>query len=223
MENIILYLLVLIIPVIASININATYNKYKVKKNSKNLSGFEVARKILDENGLSNMYIVEVKGNLTDHYDPSQKVVRLSTDIFNGETIAAAAVAAHECGHAIQDKENYTFLRIRSMLCPIVNFATNMAYILFVISVFLQAVDLLMIAIVVISLSLIFQVVTLPVEFNASKRALEQLKKLEIVDEKEHMETEKVLKAAALTYVAAVLSSILNLVRLLLEANNRRN
>lgn len=223
MENIILYLLVLIIPAIASININATYNKYKVKKNSKNLSGFEVARKILDENGLNNMYIVEVKGNLTDHYDPSQKVVRLSTDIFNGETIAAAAVAAHECGHAIQDKENYTFLRIRSMLCPVVNFATNMAYILFLISVFLQAVDLLMIAVAVISLSLIFQVVTLPVEFNASKRALEQLKKLEIVDEKEHMETEKVLKAAALTYVAAVLSSILNLVRLLLEANNRRN
>ena len=223
MENIILYLLILIIPVIASININATYNKYKVKKNGKNLSGFEVARKILDANGLNNVYIVEVKGNLTDHYDPSQKVVRLSTDIFNGETIAAAAVAAHECGHAIQDKENYTFLRIRSMLCPIVNFATNMAYILFIISIFLQAVDLLMVAIVVISLSLIFQVVTLPVEFNASKRALEQLKKLEIVDEKECNETEKVLKAAALTYVAAVLSSILNLVRLLLEANDRRN
>ena len=114
MENIILFLLALILPVIASININMTYKKYKKVNNSKKLTGFDVARKILDENGLNNMYIVEVRGNLTDHYDPRQKVVRLSSEIFHGETIAAAAVAAHECGHAIQDKEGYTWMKIRS-------------------------------------------------------------------------------------------------------------
>lgn len=212
-----------IITLGAQLFINLEYSIYRRMNNSKGISGKDAARVVLDKNGLNNVKVESVAGTLTDHYDPTAKTVRLSQYNYNGTSIAAVAVACHECGHAIQDKENYTFLRIRTMLCPIVNFATNMAYILFIISVFLQAVDLLMVAVAVISLSLIFQVVTLPVEFNASKRALEQLKKLEIVDEKEHMETEKVLKAAALTYVAAVLSSILNLVRLLLEANNRRN
>lgn len=220
MENIALYLLVLILPIIASIRIDSTYNKYKKINNNKKLSGFEVARKILDENGLKDMYIVEVKGNLTDHYDPTQKVVRLSSDIFHGETLAAAAVSAHECGHAIQDKENYTFMRIRSFLCPIVNFATNIAYIMFVISILLQVVDLLMVSIVVVFLSLIFQLVTLPVEFDASKRALTQLKDLKLLDKNEQEGSEKVLKAAAFTYVASLLSSVINLVRLLLIYNN---
>lgn len=220
MENIALYLLVLILPIIASIRIDSTYNKYKKINNNKKLSGFEVARKILDENGIKDMYIVEVKGNLTDHYDPTQKVVRLSSDIFHGETLAAAAVAAHECGHAIQDKENYTFMRIRSFLCPIVNFATNIAYIMFVISILLQVVDLLMVSIVVVFLSLIFQLVTLPVEFDASKRALTQLKDLKLLDKNEQEGSEKVLKAAAFTYVASLLSSVINLVRLLLIYNN---
>ena len=223
MENIVLYLLVLIFPIIASINIDSTYNKYKRAKNKNKLSGFEVARKILDENGLKDMYIVEVKGNLTDHYDPSQKVVRLSSDIFHGETIAAAAVAAHECGHAIQDKENYTFMKIRAFLVPIVNFATNMAYILFLISILLQMVDMLMVSIVVVFLSLIFQVVTLPVEFDASKRALKQLNDLKVLDKEEHEGSEKVLKAAAFTYIASVLSAILNLVRLLIYSDSRRD
>lgn len=222
MENIALYLLVLILPIIASINIDSTYNKYKKVNNKKKLSGFEVARKILDENGLKDMYIVEVKGNLTDHYDPSQKVVRLSTDIYHGETIAAAAVAAHECGHAIQDKENYTFMRIRSFLVPVVNFATNMAYILFVISILLQMVDMLMVSIVVVFLSLLFQLVTLPVEFDASKKALVQLKDLKLLDKGEHEGSEKVLKAAAFTYIASLLSTILNLIRLLMIYNDSR-
>lgn len=222
MENIALYLLVLILPIIASINIDSTYNKYNKINNKKKLSGFEVARKILDENGLKDMYIVEVKGNLTDHYDPTQKVIRLSTDIYHGETIAAAAVAAHECGHAIQDKENYTFMRIRSFLIPLVNFATNMAYILFVISILLQVVDMLMVSIVVVFLSLVFQLVTLPVEFDASKRALVQLKDLKLLDRGEHEGSEKVLKAAAFTYVASLLSTVLNLIRLLMIYNDSR-
>jgi Zn-dependent membrane protease YugP len=211
-----LYLLILVVPLIASLNIKSTYSKYKKIENKNKLSGFEVARKVLDANGLKDMYIVEVKGELTDHYDPSQKVVRLSTDIFHGETIAAAAVAAHECGHAMQDKEGYAMMRLRSSLVPVVNFITYSAYIMFAISVLFQIFDLLMVSIVSVLFGLVFQIVTLPVEFDASKRALVQLKKLELVDTKEHEGTRKMLRSAALTYVAAVLSSLLNLFRLLL-------
>lgn len=221
MELILLYILALVIPMIASANIKSTYTKYKKIDNKKKLSGFEVARKVLDANGLKDMYIVEVSGNLTDHYDPNQKVVRLSTDIFHGETIAAASVAAHECGHAIQDKEGYKFMRIRASLVPIVNFVTYSAYILFFLSIFLQMLDMLMIAIVMVGFGLLFQIVTLPVEFDASKRALVQLKELNLVDKEEHEGSQKMLKAAALTYVASVLSSILNILRLVLTYVDR--
>ncbi len=223
MEYIALYLLILIIPTIASLNINSTYKRYKQEKNKSKLSGFEVARKILDENGLEKMYIVEVQGDLTDHYDPSQKVVRLSTDIFHGETIAAAAVAAHECGHAMQDKDNYALMRIRASLVPVVNLVTYISYIVFLISMFFQLFDLMPIAFVSVLISLVFQLVTLPVEFDASKRALVQLKKLELVDKKEHEGTQKMLRAAALTYVASVVSSVLNLLRIALMLNGRQN
>ncbi len=221
MDNIILFLLALVLPIIASININMTYSKYKKVKNGKQLTGFDVARKILDENGLSNMYIVEVKGNLTDHYDPKQKVVRLSSEIFHGDTVAAAAVAAHECGHAIQDKEGYAWMKFRSALYPIVNFGTSIAYILFFISIFLQLFDMLLLGVAIIIFGLIFQIVTLPVEFNASSRALELLKKYNLVTESERAGSKKVLTAAALTYVAAVLSSLLDLIRLLNAYNDR--
>lgn len=224
MEDIILYLLILIIPAIAQVNIIKTYSRYKSIKNKKSLTGFEVARRILDENGLSDMYVVEVRGNLTDHYDSSQKVVRLSTEVFHGDSLAAASIAAHECGHAIQDKENYSWMRTRAFLYPIVNFGTNLAYILFFISILLQIVDMLLLSIAIILLGLIFQLVTLPVEFDASKRAQKQLTNLSLLDNSEIEGSEKVLKSAALTYVASVLSSLLNLYRYLLAYDrNRKN
>jgi len=222
LEYIVLYLLILIIPTIASIGIQTTYSKYKQVNNKKGKSGFEVARDILDSEGLNNMYIVEVKGNLTDHYDPTKKVIRLSSDIFYGETVAAAAVAAHECGHAIQDKENYGWMRIRSALVPFVNFVTYGAYILFFISIFLQMVDMLYISIIAVLFGLLFEIVTLPVEFDASKRAMQKLQKLSLVNKDEYEGAGKVLRAAAFTYVASVLSSILNLIRLLMLVDDRR-
>ena len=222
MEFIVLYLVILVVPLIATMNIKSNYSKYKAEKNKSGLSGFEVARKILDENGLEKLYIVEVKGELTDHYDPSQKVVRLSTDIFHGETIAAAAVAAHECGHAIQDKENYSFMRIRATLVPIVNLITYAAYIMFVVSMLLQIIDLMPVAFVSVLFSLAFQVITLPVEFDASKRALIQLEKLELVDKKEHEGTQKMLRSAAMTYVASVVSSLANLLRIVMSYTRGR-
>lgn len=221
--DILLYLLVLIVPLIAQVNISSTYAKYKVKANSKKMCGQEVARAVLDANGLDKVHIVEVHGNLTDHYDPKHKVVRLSTEIFHGESVAAMAVAAHECGHAIQDKEGYSWMRLRTTICPIVNLLTYSAYIMFFISLFLQMVDMLLVAIVVVLFGLVFQIVTLPVEFNASSRAIDELKKLSLVDKKDSDGIDKTLKAAAYTYVAAVLSSLLNLLRLIMIFNDRRD
>ena len=213
--DLLLYLSVLIIPLIAQINVSSTFAKYKQVANSKGMCGQEVARAILDANGLNNVHVVEVRGTLSDHYDSNQKVVRLSTDVFHGETIGALAVAAHECGHAIQDKENYAMLRIRAFLVPVVNLITYSAYIMFFVSLFLQMMDFILVAVAAVFISLIFQLVTLPVEFDASKRAMKQLNKLSLVNKKEFDGAEATLKAAAWTYVAAVLSSMLNLLRLL--------
>ena len=213
--DLLLYLLVLIIPLIAQINVSSTFSKFKQVANSKKICGQEVARAILDANGLDRVHVVEVRGSLTDHYDSSQKVVRLSTEVFHGESVAALAVAAHECGHAIQDKENYALLRIRAFLVPNVNLITYSAYIMFFVSLFLQMMDFILVAVAVVFVSLLFQLVTLPVEFNASERAMKELNKLSLVNKSEKEGAQATLKAAAWTYVAAVLSSVINLLRLL--------
>ncbi len=219
----ILILLIIIIPLLAQLKIQSSYNRYKRVENNKKKSGFEVAREILDKNGLEDIYIVEIKGELTDHYDPTKKVVRLSTDIFHGETIAAAAVAAHECGHAIQDKESYTFLKIRSAIYPVVNVATSISYYIILLGFLMQAFQLIYLGIALTCCGLLFQVVTLPVEFDASRRALEKLQDYKIVDNSEFAGAKEVLTAAALTYVAGVLASMLQIFRLILAAKDRED
>lgn len=219
----ILILLIIIIPLLAQLKIQSSYNRYKRVENNKKKSGFEVAREILDKNGLEDIYIVEIKGELTDHYDPTKKVVRLSTDIFHGETIAAAAVAAHECGHAIQDKESYTFLKIRSAIYPVVNVATSISYYIILIGFLMQAFQLIYLGIALTCCGLLFHVVTLPVEFDASRRALEKLQDYKIVDNSEFAGAKEVLTAAALTYVAGVLASMLQIFRLILAAKDRED
>ena len=219
----ILILLIIIIPLLAQLKIQSSYNRYKRVENSKKKSGFEVAREILDKNGLEDIYIVEIKGELTDHYDPTKKVVRLSTDIFHGETIAAAAVAAHECGHAIQDKESYTFLKIRSAIYPVVNVATGISYYIILLGFLMQAFQLIYLGIALTCCGLLFQVVTLPVEFDASHRALEKLQDYKIVDNSEFAGAKEVLTAAALTYVAGVLASMLQIFRLIFAAKDRED
>ena len=220
--NFILYIIIIIIPLIAQLRINSSYNKYKKVKLNKKISGFEVAKKILEANGLGDIYVVETGGNLTDHYDPTRKVIKLSKDIFHGETVASASVAAHECGHAIQDKENYTFMRIRSFLVPIVNFTSSFAWIVIVIGLFAEYFNLFIFGIGLISVGLLFQLVTLPVEFDASNRAKKELERLNLVDKEENEGVTKVLGAAAMTYVASVLTSILEIVRLFLVYNDRK-
>ncbi len=178
----------------------------------------QVARKILDSNGLYNVKIEMVRGRLSDHYDPRSNVVRLSQDIYYGTSITSIAVAAHECGHAMQHAKGYVPLNLRSALVPVVNFSSSMSWFLIAIG-FMMRGPFLEIGILLFSASVLFQIITLPVEFNASNRAVVQLSNLGIVEGKEAKQSRKVLTAAALTYVAAALTSVLQLLRLLAIAN----
>ena len=207
---------------LASLYIKVNYNRYKEVLVKKKYTGFDTAREILDKNGLSDVLILEVQGELTDHYDPKKKVVSLSTDIYHGASIASVAVAAHECGHALQDKEGYTFLRIRHTLIPVVKFSSIAGYIAIAISILAGILDLLWVGIALECVILLFQLVTLPVEFNASSRALKQIENLNIVEKDEKEGCRKMLTSAALTYVASVLSAVAQILRLVLIGNRRR-
>lgn len=210
-----------IITLVADIIIKFTYSKYKSEKNSKGISGFEAARKILDKNGLKDVLIVEIKGNLTDHYDPTRKVLRLSSDIFNGETIAAVAVAAHESGHAIQDKVGYTPMKIRSAIVPLTNFCTKIGYIAVIIGILSGSYELAIVGIILLLAIIAFHLITLPVEFNASYRAIKELEHENILNGEELNGGKKMLIAAAFTYVASLISTILQILRLFLIAQDR--
>ncbi len=212
------YLVLLLTLVITSVSqgyINSMYKKSRVIPSKSNMTGRDVARKILDANGLKKVKIQEVAGTLSDHYDPRNKTVNLSKDIYENTSLASISVAAHECGHAIQDKEGYLFLRIRSSIIPLVNFASRVGYIIILISVVMSLMKLLWIGILMEGIILLFQIITLPVEFNASSRALKQILDLKIVEKDEHTTCRGMLKAAALTYVASVLAAILEIIRLL--------
>lgn len=210
------------LSLISQIIISTSYSKYKKVLNSKNLTGFEVARKILDKNNLSNIMILETKGNLSDHYDPSRKVIKLSTDIYHGTSIASASVAAHECGHAIQDKDGYKPMRIRSKIVPTVNICTKLGYIAIVLGA-LFSYQLIEIGIILLATILIFQLITLPVEFNASNRALTELEKQKLIKTEEKEKVKSMLSAAAFTYVASLITSFLQILRLVLIFSNRRD
>ena len=219
--TIVLAVLALLITVGAQININFTYDKYKRVKTKKGYTGQEVARKILDANGLKDVYVVEVRGKLTDHYDPSKKLIKLSSDIYNGTSVASMAVAAHECGHAIQDKEGYTFFRIRSALVPVVNFISYLGYFGLIVSLIGGLTGYIKLSILILFAAVVFQLVTLPVEFNASNRGKKELDTLNLSYDNDKQGISKVLSAAAMTYVASLLSSLLQLLRLIIILGNR--
>lgn len=221
MDLIIIFLLMLIIPIYASIKVNVNYKKYKKVTNEKDLTGFDVARRILDENGLGDIYVVETKGVMSDHYDSRRKTVRLSTEVFHGTSVASVAIAAHECGHAIQDKEGYTWMKLRNIIFPIVNIGQKIAYIVMIIGLFLSYMDYVYAAIGFTFLGLLFELVTLPVEFDASKRAKDIILKDGMINDKEKKGVDAVLNSTALTYVAAVVSSMLEILYLLIQLNDR--
>lgn len=224
--DLLIFILMLALPAIAQFLVSSSYSKYKNIENEANITGFEVARKILDQNDLKDIYIVEVNGNLTDHYDPKRKVVRLSKEVFHGSSIAALSIAAHECGHAIQDKVGYTYMRIRSLIFPVVHFATGISYFIIFLGLAMESINVIWLGILLVGTGLIFQIVTLPVEIDASKRAKKEIETLKLANSEEQEEVSKMLSAAASTYLAGVLSSALEILRLILmfweNDNNRR-
>lgn len=215
--------IIILIPIYAQMKVKSTYKKYSQVSASSGMTGAETARAILDQNGLYNVRIEETHGVLSDHYDPRDKTVRLSTDNYYGHSVAGIAVAAHEVGHAIQDKEGYAFLRVRHSLVPVANFGSNISWILILIGMLANISGLLLAGIVFMAAAVLFQVVTLPVEFNASSRAMNQIVSLGVIRNDEERETRKVLNAAAMTYVAAALVAVLELVRLLLVYSGMRD
>lgn len=219
--SLLLILAGVLITSFASIYVNAMYSKYKKVNNQRGLTGFDVARSILDKHGLSNVLILETSGNLSDHYDPSKKVVKLSHDIYHGKTIAAVAVAAHECGHAIQDKEKYAFLKFRAAIFPFVNLSSKLGYFAILFGIIFSLADLIWLGIAFEIVILLFQLVTLPVEFNASNRALTIIETEGMVTNDEHNGAKKMLTSAALTYVASVLAALFEIFRLVLIARDR--
>lgn len=221
------YFLVLIgalLCMAASFKVNSTYKKYSKMRSLSGTSGAEAADKILRYAGITDVRIEHVAGNLTDHYDPKRKVLRLSDSTYSSTSVAAIGVAAHECGHAIQHQESYAPLAIRSALVPAANIGSRLGIPIILLGLLLSYNSILIqIGIWVFALAVLFQIVTLPVEFNASKRAIRLVEEYGILSTEENVACKKVLGAAALTYVAAAASAILQLLRLILLFGNRRS
>lgn len=221
------YILVIIGAVItmaASAKVNSTYGKYSRVRSISGMTGAEAAQRILYNAGLSHIRIEHVSGNLTDHYDPRSKVLRLSDTVYGSTSVAAIGVAAHECGHAIQDQQEYAPLRFRNAFVPIANFGSKAAWPLIIIGLLFGSNSILIeIGVLCFSLAVLFQLITLPVEFNASSRAVAILGNTGMLHGEEIKQTKKVLTAAALTYVASAAAAILSLLRLILLFGRRDN
>lgn len=219
----ILVILGVIICAIASFNVKSSFNKFSKYTNSRGITAQDVAMKILHNAGIYDVRIELIRGNLTDHYSPKEKVLRLSESVYNSTSIAAIGVAAHECGHAIQHQVGYFPLKLRSISVPLANIGSIFYWPLILIGLILGYAGLAQIGVLLFSFVVAFQLITLPVEFNASKRALTILSETGVLIGEELTGAKKVLNAAALTYVAALFSSILQLLRLLLLTQRRNN
>jgi len=212
----------IIFAAFAQNNIKSTFNKYLRVASTKGMTGYQVARAILDSKGMYDVKVERVAGSLTDHYDPRRMTVRLSDNVFNSSSIAAISVAAHETGHAIQHNEAYLPLNMRSTLAPIAGFGSSAAWPLVLFGLLFNSFNLIMIGVYAFTAAVVFQIITLPVEFNASSRALEVLQVNGYISSSEAKPASKVLRAAAMTYVAATLVALSQLLRLLVLANSRR-
>ena len=213
----------IILAMYAQSKVKSTYEKYVKVKSTKGYTGEETARAILDKNGLSDVRIERINGTLTDHYDPRTRVLRLSDMVYRGNSIASSAIAAHEVGHAIQHSKEYAPLTFRNAIVPVVSFASNLSWIFILAGLFLSFTGLIDVGIILFSGSVIFQIVTLPVEFNASSRALVELESVGVLTRDEIPYSKKVLDAAALTYVAATATAIAQLMRLLVLRGRSRD
>lgn len=226
--TIILLIPAFILSLWAQANVNGTFRKYSQVYNRRGYTGADIARRILDMNGLYQVRVERVSGNLTDHFDPKANVVRLSEATYSSQSVGAIGVAAHEVGHAVQHAVGYAPIRIRNGIVPFVNVCNWLSMPILLIGVLFAGLgsffpSLIDVGIILFSATVLFQLVTLPVEFNASRRALQTLRGQCLLDEEEMRGASAVLRAAALTYVAAAVSSIMSLLRLILLFGNRRN
>ncbi|EPD53160.1 hypothetical protein HMPREF1210_00891 [Paenisporosarcina sp. HGH0030] len=216
MGFLIYFAVLLLLPIYAQYKVKSTYKKYSKVRSTSGMTGAQVARLILDQNGLQDVKVVESRGYLSDHYNPMTKIVALSSHNYHEASVAGTAIAAHEVGHAIQHKEAYSFLKFRHMLVPVANFSSNASWIFVMIGIFASMSNMLLLGIVLLAVGLLFQIVTLPVEFNASSRAMTQIVTLGVIRNEEEKHARKVLNAAAMTYVAAAAVGVLELLRLVL-------
>lgn len=221
--TILLVLPALIVSIWAQIKVSNTYNKYSTVNTRSGLTGAQAARTILDKNGLSHVSIERVHGHLTDHYDPKANVIRLSESVYSSTSTAAVGVAAHEAGHAVQYAKNYAPIKLRSAIIPVTRFGSMLAMPLFFVGLLLASEPFMLFGILLYAAVALFQLVTLPVEFNASDRAIEALDSSRMLTGEELVGARQVLSAAAMTYVAALLTSLLTLLRLLVIVNGRSN
>lgn len=211
----------LLITIGAEIFVKFVYSKYSKDMCNSKLTGFEVADKILKKNKIDNIYVVETNGFLSDHFDPQNNVVRLSRGNFHGDSISSAAVSAHEIGHVIQHKENNILIKIRSAIVPFVNFCSRLSYFVILIGLFLGYYRMFYLGAIIMLGILLFQLITLPVEIDASKKAIKYLSELKILNEEELSKGKLVLLAASLTYVASLANTIIQILRLLYMGNDR--
>ena len=219
--DMILTIISLVITLSAQLFVSGAYSKYSKVKNKKRMSGSEAARYILDKNGLKDVKVRRVGGYLSDYYDPRNKTVNLSSANYENASVGALSVACHECGHAIQDKVGYTFMRIRAALVPFVNFSSYAGYFAILFGCLFDSMNLIWFGIFAEMVILLFQIVTLPVEIDASKRAIKELDKYELLDKDELSGGKTMLIAAALTYVASVATTVIQILRLILTFGSR--
>lgn len=221
-QTIIILIPALIFSLIAQLMVKGAFSKYSGVRNSRGYTGAYAARAILDRNGLSYIRIEHINGELTDHYDPGANVIRLSDSVYNNDSVAAVGVAAHEAGHAVQYAEGYGPIKVRSAIIPITQFGSNLSTPLVILGIIFSSNVLITAGILLFCTVVLFQAITLPVEFNASGRALKVLREEHFLDDDEMKGAKSVLTAAALTYVAAMFSALASLARLLL-IRNRNN
>lgn len=219
---VILVLPMVILSLIASARVNSTFNKYSKIYSSRQMTGAQAAFEILRYYGITNVKIERVSGKLTDHYDPKTNIIRLSDSVYDSTSVGAIGVACHEAGHAAQYATKYAPIKLRNLIFPVASLGSNLGIPLAILGIFLSFQPLVLAGVVFFTFAVFFQLVTLPVEFNASRRALQVISETNILSDVEKDGAKKVLSAAAMTYVAALAVSIANLLRLLLLANRRR-
>ena len=212
----------MILSLVVQLKMRSAYGKYSQIATKSGMTGADMARQVLRDNGVTDVEVEPVSGELTDHYDPRKRVIRLSSGVYGSNSIAALGVAAHEAGHAVQHNEAYAPLKIRNNLVPVVNFASSISWWVFIIGLFADMPAFLYGGIILFSMATLFHLITLPVELNASKRAVVALTRTGTLNEQEIQGTRKVLSAAAMTYLAALIASAASLLRMVLIAQGRR-